>query len=65
MDENGDSFYLVRIVTDSNNFQRGKTNLPIIPGMTVESGILTGKKTIMAYLLKPILKTKSVALSER
>ena len=39
--------------------------LPIIPGMTAEVDILTGNKTVLSYLLKPILRAKSVALSER
>jgi adhesin transport system membrane fusion protein len=39
--------------------------LPIIPGMTVQVDILTGKKTILDYLLKPILKTKELAFRER
>jgi adhesin transport system membrane fusion protein len=39
--------------------------LPIIPGMTAEVSILTGKKTVLSYLLKPILRAKAYALSER
>ena len=39
--------------------------LPIIPGMTAEVDILTGKKTVMSYLLKPVLRAKANALSER
>jgi multidrug efflux pump subunit AcrA (membrane-fusion protein) len=38
---------------------------PIIPGMTVEVDILTGKKTIMAYLMKPVLRAQQRSLSER
>jgi adhesin transport system membrane fusion protein len=39
--------------------------LPIIPGMTVNVDVLTGKKTVLDYILKPILKTKQLALRER
>ena len=39
--------------------------LPIIPGMTTQVDVLTGKKTVLDYLLKPILKTKQLALRER
>ena len=39
--------------------------LPIIPGMTAEVDILTGNKTVMSYLLKPVLKAKAYALRER
>jgi adhesin transport system membrane fusion protein len=39
--------------------------LAIIPGMTANVSIKTGQKSLMSYLLKPILKTKSNALTER
>ena len=40
-------------------------NLPIIPGMVAEVDIITGKKSVLVYLLKPVLRAKSVALTER
>ena len=40
-------------------------NLPIIPGMVAEVDVLTGKKSVLAYLLKPILRAKANALTER
>lgn len=62
-DERGvNTFYVVRVRTTRTNFD---TKMPIIPGMTAEVDILTGKKTVMSYLLKPILKGKSYALRER
>ena len=64
-DEEGNSFYLVQIETDQSFLGTEETPLPIIPGMIVSTDILTGKKTILDYLLKPILKTKSLALRER
>jgi adhesin transport system membrane fusion protein len=63
--EKGESFYLVKIKTHSRSLQNTGSDMQIIPGMTVEAGIQNGKKTIMAYLLKPILKTKQNALRER
>jgi adhesin transport system membrane fusion protein len=39
--------------------------LPIIPGMVAEVDIITGKKSILAYLLKPVLRAKQGALTER
>jgi membrane fusion protein, adhesin transport system len=62
MDEEGHPFYNVRIRTKEPNLDEDK---PIIPGMTVEADILTGKKTILAYMLKPVLRAKQYALSER
>ncbi|MEH6551456.1 MAG: HlyD family type I secretion periplasmic adaptor subunit [Pseudomonadales bacterium] len=61
-DEEGNPFYTVRLRTSTPDFAKGK---PIIPGMTAEVDILTGKKTILAYLLKPILRAKQYALTER
>lgn len=63
MDDKGNAFYIVRVRTNKASF--GDTNLPIIPGMVAEVDILTGKKSVLAYLMKPVLRAKSVALSER
>ena len=63
MDDKGNAFYLVRVRTLNSGF--GETNLPIIPGMVAEVDILTGKKSVLSYLLKPVLRAKNVALTER
>jgi adhesin transport system membrane fusion protein len=59
-------FFRVRLRTDKN-FLVGKQGeqLPIIPGMTASVDILTGQKTVLDYLLKPILKARETALTER
>jgi adhesin transport system membrane fusion protein len=62
VDEEGNAFYDVRVRTENAEFGVDK---PIIPGMTVEVDILTGKRTILAYLMKPILRAHQRALSER
>jgi adhesin transport system membrane fusion protein len=62
VDERGNAYYLVRVRTTRTNFSE---KLPIIPGMTAEVDILTGQKTVLAYLLKPVLKVKAYALRER
>jgi adhesin transport system membrane fusion protein len=62
--EDRESFYLVRVKTFKNNLGSTEQPLPIIPGMVAEVDILTGKKTLMSYLLKPILRARQVALSE-
>jgi adhesin transport system membrane fusion protein len=64
-DDNGDSFYLIYLRTEKNYIGKESDGLEIIPGMTTTVDILTGKKTILDYLLKPILKAKSEALRER
>ena len=63
MDDKGNAFYTVRVRTNKPGF--GDANLPIIPGMVAEVDIITGKKSVLAYLLKPVLRAKNVALTER
>ncbi len=62
VDEKGNAFYLVRVRTKAASFS---DKMPIIPGMTAEVDILTGNKSVLAYLLKPVLKAKAYALRER
>ncbi len=62
MDEEGNPFYEVLVRTYQADLADDK---PIIPGMTVEVDILTGKKTILAYLMKPVLRAKQYAMTER
>lgn len=62
-DEEGNSFYIVRVRTEKTNFGQD-ADLPIIPGMTASVDIITGKRTILEYLLKPILSAKTNALKE-
>ena len=64
-DEKGESFYVVRIRTESNFVGSEEKPLLIIPGMRTNVDIITGDKTLMAYLLKPILRAKQNALTER
>lgn len=61
-DERGNSYYVVRVRTDRATFGE---KLPIIPGMTAEVDVLTGRKSVMSYLLKPVLKARDYALRER
>jgi membrane fusion protein, adhesin transport system len=63
-DDNGQSFYRIRLDATSSLSKQGET-LTIIPGMTASVDILTGKKTILEYLLNPILLLKERALRER
>jgi adhesin transport system membrane fusion protein len=64
-DEKGESFYRVRVRTHDSALEKAGEPLPITPGMTAQVDILTGQKTVMDYLLKPILKAKERALRER
>ncbi len=62
VDEKGNAFYLVRVRTLKPGFNEA---LPIIPGMTAEVDVLTGNKSVLSYLLKPVLKVRDGALRER
>ncbi len=63
LDDKGNAYFLVRVRTLSTTI--GPHNFPIIPGMVVEVDILTGKKSVLSYLLKPILRAKAKAMTER
>ncbi|WP_282175721.1 HlyD family type I secretion periplasmic adaptor subunit [Vibrio nereis] len=62
-DEEGNSFYLVRVRTKETGLSKDDS-LPIIPGMTASVDIITGKRTVMEYLLRPILSARNNALKE-
>jgi adhesin transport system membrane fusion protein len=65
VDERGDAYYRIRVRTDQNSLGTEAEPLPIIPGMLAQVDILTGKKTILHYLLKPVLRARVEALRER
>ncbi|EOD77483.1 ABC-type protease exporter, membrane fusion protein (MFP) family component PrtE/AprE [Grimontia indica] len=65
-DEKGNSFYLVRVRTDVSNLEdKEGTAMPIIPGMLTSVDIITGKRTVLDYILNPILRARESALRER
>lgn len=64
-DKKEKTFYLIYIETDKSYLGTEAHPLKIIPGMTANVDIITGKKTILQYILKPILKSKSYVFSER
>jgi len=64
-DERGSAYYLALVRTNKNYLEYKGKKLIIIPGMTATVHILTGSKSILDYILKPILKTKQNALQER
>ena len=62
VDEKGNAFYVVRVRTNQSTLG---DNLPVIPGMVAEVDIVTGEKSVLSYLLKPVLRAKARAFSER
>ncbi|OHE05588.1 MAG: hemolysin secretion protein D, partial [Sulfurimonas sp. RIFCSPLOWO2_12_FULL_34_6] len=64
-DKKENTFYIIHVVTDKNYLGPETHPLKIIPGMTVNVDIVTGEKTVMQYILKPILKSKQYVFSEK
>jgi HlyD family type I secretion membrane fusion protein len=58
-------FFRVMLRTNKNHLGATEHPLPIMPGMTAEVEIMTGHRTVLGYLLKPILDAKNRALTER
>ncbi|WOA52696.1 HlyD family efflux transporter periplasmic adaptor subunit [Dickeya solani] len=64
-DQAGNSFYLVRLRTEKNYLGNIDKPLLILPGMVANVNIITGRKTLLSYLLKPIRQAREEALRER
>jgi adhesin transport system membrane fusion protein len=64
-DEKGNSFYLIQVRTDLNHLGGDNKPLLIIPGMTATVDIITGEKSVLDYVLKPVLKARTESLRER
>ena len=60
-----ESYYLVRVRTAHASRGGGDKHLKIIPGMQASVDIRTGRRTVLHYILKPILRAKQTALRER
>lgn len=63
IDEKGNAYYIAKVRTE--NAYVGDDGKPIIPGMVADVHILTGKRTVLQYLLKPILRARENAFTER
>jgi len=65
-DKEGNSFYLIRVITDASSIKNSNNeDMPIIPGMMTNVDVITGKRTILEYILNPLLRAKQSALRER
>lgn len=65
LDEKKNAYFEVYLKTDSGYTAANGQQLRISPGMMTETSISTGERTLLEYLLKPIVKTFNVALTER
>jgi adhesin transport system membrane fusion protein len=59
------AFFTVLVQTDKSFLMASGHRLPINPGMMTDTQIITGRKSVLTYLLKPVLKARSEALRER
>ena len=64
-EEKKNTFYVIKLRTDRSHLGTDDKPLLIIPGMVASVDIITGKKSILSYLLKPIIKSRAEALHER
>ena len=64
-DKKDNTFYMINVETEQNYLGTPEQPLNITPGMMASVDIITGKKTVMQYILKPILKSKQYVFSER
>ncbi len=60
-DQKGEAYYRVRLRADTASFGANK---PVIPGMTAEANIVSGKQTVLDYILGPLIRIKDSALRE-
>ena len=59
------AYYLVMVETDRAFIEKNGQRLPIMPGMICDVEIITGRKSVLTYLLKPVLRAFDEALTER
>lgn len=65
VDEQGQSYYRIRVRTETNHLGTADKPLHIIPGMVAQVDVVTGNKMVLEYLLKPVIRTRNNALRER
>lgn len=64
-DEEKNTFYVIKLRTERSHLGTDENPLLIIPGMVASVDIITGKKSVLSYLLKPIIRARAEALRER
>lgn len=64
-DKKNKTYYVIRIKTEKERLAHNGKDLKIIPGMIVRADIITGKRTILDYILKPMLNSKDYIFTER
>ena len=65
VDDKGEAYFELQLTAERDQLKLDGKALPITPGMPVDVGILTGQRSVMQYLLKPVLRGIQGALQER
>jgi len=65
LDDSGNPYFLVKVQTDKAYLGTKEGDLPITPGMQASVDIKTGAKSVMEYLIRPVLKIRYEAFHER
>jgi adhesin transport system membrane fusion protein len=65
VNEKGEAYFEVQLASEQRALTHAGKSLPITPGMPVEAGIVTGQRTVLQYLLKPVLRGIDAAMQER
>jgi membrane fusion protein, adhesin transport system len=63
--EKGETYYLIRVKTERSTLSHKGQPLPVIPGMVANVDVITGAKTVFAYLMKPMTRLRHEAMRER
>ena len=63
--DKGETYYLIRVRTEKSHLEYRGQVLPIIPGMVADVDVVTGAKTVLTYITKPIVRMRDMALRER
>ena len=64
-EEDGHSYYQILIQTGERSLKTTTERFEILPEMAAQVDIKTGKKSVLDYLLKPLMRTKMNAFTER
>lgn len=65
VNDKGEAFFQIRVRPERNHLGPAERPLPVLPGMMATVDVVTGNRTILGYLLKPVLKATDRALGER
>ena len=63
--ENKPPYFMVRILADKKAFEHGNISYRLTPGVPVSAAIVTGRRSVLMYILDPLFGGFNFALNER